>query len=240
MEEEKKKGKGIIALISFVILSVLLMVVFLYFKDSPENAGLTRVRKQADDVSASNAAPVETTSIQPPSTQFEPTKSLAERKKVNAKNYLNGSNFELTKLAEALGYKTLDSSEIGKHVAYAMYRDGIEWFFVYDYGELELYANCGDGFVYSATTKIPVAGDRNCNVIAKGQDNRTIDVHGAEKIANALVYLATTTKADFSHLAEFETIKKYEGPPKYYQNGLLMYRYHGNLVSEASCRGPDA
>lgn len=59
---------------------------------------------------------------------------------------------------------------------------------------------------------------------------KSISEQGVSQIAALFERLSTAEKILLDEIGEFGATRTYQGPPKYYQNGLIKYRNLGDVL----------
>jgi len=164
---------------------------------------------------------------------FQPTRSMEERKIVTYTNYLSSDYvFDLAGYAEALGYTSLQSPVDKGVVMYAITRGDITWFVSCVGYDLTVYADCGDGCYYKTPTVSinSATGSRHTYYIKKGGKEIRLTDDSFYGLVGIFSYISKMENLSFDYLPGYSSITKYEGTPEYYSNGLINYMNHGKFL----------
>ena len=154
-------------------------------------------------------------------TDFEPTKSLEQRKAVKVEDYINGKIFDLNGYAEALGFTKVDDPKGA--VYYVIKRGDTKCFFTFTQHVIVALFDKNDGYTYQADP-IVIPTSSNAYVINTGakEGQQAADNEGLSYLTQVLTYLSTTDNVEIDNLPVFRAVFKLEGSPVYYPNGAMQ------------------
>lgn len=154
-------------------------------------------------------------------TDFEPTKSLEQRKAVKVEDYINGKIFDLNGYAEALGFTKVDDPKGA--VYYVIKRGNTKCFFTFTHHVIVALFDKNDGYTYQADPiDIPASSDAFIINTGAKEGQQGADKRGITKITTALSYLSTADNIEIDNLPVFGAVFKLEGSPVYYSNGAMQ------------------
>lgn len=211
-----EKSKSIIAI------ALILSVIFVFAGCGCQNTSDQSSVNPSDQSNTTNSSSNENKpSTTTGGTDFEPTKSIEQRKAVKVENYIDGKNFDLNGYAEALGFTKVDDPKGA--VYYVIKRGDTKCFFTFTQHVIVALFDKNDGYTYQADP-IEVPSTSESFIINTGakEGQQSASKMGLSDITNALFYLSTTDNVEIDNLPVFVAVFKLEGSPVYYPNGAMQ------------------
>ena len=167
------------------------------------------------------------------------TPGLEAKTSVNWEDYFDGSTWNLTAYAEALGYEWIPDPESQRIVMYKMVHDDGNYFCCYYCGSVFTFFGSNNGecwFTSGISTSTDSEG--NISIISNGQeDMRISEIATIEEVATFFAYVATVNEiSDLAFIPnESYTLAHVEGIAHYYDNGLIKQREFGSVIESQIC-----
>lgn len=208
------------------------------------SAAETSSAEEVPDVVETEMEAEETTftTVVPEVIDTEPTSDEAETvpetapspQGVDYHNFINGTTFDLTAYAEALGCRRVQDPNYPEMVMYAISNHGITYFFIHAQSLIQIYFGDKHDKCWQVGGITTYNAEKQYVVSSIGQSNYEVSSEIVDAIGTILNYLATTESVNLFMLPSPTSynIDRREGQLNYYSTGAINRMEWGSSIPE--------
>ena len=196
----------------------------------------TETEMEADEATVITPVP-EVIDTEPPTNEAEgvpETTPTPSPQGVDYHNFINGTTFNLTAYAEALGCRRVQDPEYPKLIMYVVSRPTISYYFLHGAGTINIYFGDSQNRCWCVSGISSYNTDKNYTIKSEGQDDFVVNQEILDAIGKTLYHLVTADPVDLFALPSQSSyaIERREGNLNYYPGGMINEREWGYGIPE--------